>query len=159
MALEDYPDAVPAGKTIESNAAVLAGLAAQAGAEVEITPIISDDFDSITNHLTSVLASKADLVIINAGSSAGSADYTVRIMEQLGEVLVHGITIMPGKPTILGTIADKPVVGVPGYPVSAIIAMEQLVVPLLARMQGVYVAPPVTIKAILAKDQIGRAHV
>jgi putative molybdopterin biosynthesis protein len=159
VALEDYPEAVPAGKTVESNAAVLAGLAARAGADVEITPIISDEFDSIKNHLITVLASKADLVIINAGSSAGSADYTVQIIEQLGQVLVHGITIMPGKPTILGAIADKPVVGVPGYPVSAIIAMEQLVVPLLARMQGVYVAPPATIKAILAKDLPSRSGI
>ena len=157
VTLEDYPDAIPPGKTIESNATVLAGLAEQAGAEVEITPIISDDFDSIKTHLAAVLATEADLVIINAGSSAGSADYTVRIIEQLGEILVHGITIMPGKPTILGAIADKPVVGIPGYPVSAIIAMEQLVVPLLARMQGVYVAPPVAIKAILAKDLPSRS--
>ena len=159
VALEDYPNAIPPGKTIESNAVVLAGLAQQAGAEVEITPIISDDFDSIKNHLTSVLASEADLVIINAGSSAGSADYTVQIIEQLGEVLVHGVTIMPGKPTILGAIADKPVVGIPGYPVSAIIAMEQLVVPLLAHMQGVYVEPPVTINAILAKDLPSRSGI
>ncbi|WP_319588947.1 molybdopterin biosynthesis protein [uncultured Desulfobulbus sp.] len=159
VTLEDSPDAIPPGKTIESNAIVLAGLAAQAGVEVEITPIISDDFDSIKTHLAAVLATEADLVIINAGSSAGSADYTVRIIEQLGEVLVHGITIMPGKPTILGAIADKPVVGIPGYPVSAIIAMEQLVVPLLAHMQGVYVAPPVAIKAILAKDLPSRSGI
>jgi len=159
VALEDYPEAVPAGKTIESNATVLAGLAEQAGAEVEITPIISDDFESIKKQLSAILAAKADLVVINAGSSAGSADYTVQIIKQLGEVLVHGITIMPGKPTILGVIADTPVVGVPGYPVSAIIAMEQLVVPLLAHMQGVYVAPPVSVQAILAKDMPSKSGI
>lgn len=152
VALEDYPESVPPGKTIESNATVLAGLAEQAGAEVAITPIVSDDFDIIKTHLEEVIGGGSDLVIVNAGSSAGSADYTVRIFEQLGDILVHGITIMPGKPTILGVIGNTPVVGVPGYPVSAIIAMEQLVVPLLARMQGVYRAPPDTIPAILAKD-------
>jgi len=159
VALEDCPEAVPVGKTIESNAIVLAGLAEQAGAEVTITPIVSDDFATIKAHLQTMLAADADLVIVNAGSSAGSADYTVRIIEELGEVLVHGITIMPGKPTILGTIGGKPVVGVPGYPVSAIIAMEQLVVPLLARMQGIHVEPPVTVKAILAKDMPSKSGI
>lgn len=150
--LEDYQDAVPPGRIIESNSAVLAGLAEQAGAAVEVTPIVSDDFDSIKNHLAAVLATEADLVVINAGSSAGSADYTVRIIEELGEVLVHGVTIMPGKPTILGVVNNKPVIGIPGYPVSAIIAMEQFIVPLLARMQGVVLPPQTTIKALLAKD-------
>ena len=150
--LEEHQGSLPPGKIIESNSAVLSGLAEEAGAEVEVTPIISDDFASITRHLAAVVATDADLVIINAGSSAGSADYTVRIIEELGEVLVHGVTIMPGKPTILGVINNKPVVGIPGYPVSAIIAMEQFVVPLLARMQGVHVPPQTAIKALLAKD-------
>jgi len=159
VTLEDYPEAVPPGKTIESNAVVLAGLAEQAGAEVTITPIISDDFEAIKAHLQHILAAGADLVIVNAGSSAGSADYTVRIIEQLGEVLVHGITIMPGKPTILGAINNTPVVGVPGYPVSAIIAMEQLVVPLIARMQGIHVEPPAIVKALLAKDMPSKSGI
>jgi putative molybdopterin biosynthesis protein len=150
--LEDHQDAVPPGKIIESNSAVLAGLAEQVGAVVAVTPIISDDFATIKTRLAEVLATDVDLVVINAGSSAGSADYTVRIIEELGEVLVHGVTIMPGKPTILGVINNKPVIGIPGYPVSAIIAMEQFVLPLLARMQGVYVPPQVRLKAVLAKD-------
>lgn len=150
--LEEHMEGIPPGKTIESNSAVLAGLAVQAGARVEVTPIISDVFETIKAHLAEVITSEADLVIINAGSSSGSADYTVRIIEELGEVLVHGVTIMPGKPTILGVIDNKPVIGVPGYPVSAIIAMEQFVVPLLLRMQGVHLPPPVTINALLAKD-------
>jgi putative molybdopterin biosynthesis protein len=157
--LEDCPETVPPGKTIESNAAVLAGLAEQAGAEATITPIIRDDYDAIKAALQEVVASEADLILLNAGSSAGSADYTVRIIEELGEVLVHGVTIMPGKPTILGVIGDKPVVGVPGYPVSAIIAMEQMVVPLVARMQGVHLTPPNTVKAILAKDMPSKSGI
>jgi putative molybdopterin biosynthesis protein len=157
--LEDVGEAVPAGKTIESNTEVLAGLVEQAGAQATVSPIISDDFDAITTHVQAMVASDADMVIINAGSSSGSADYTVRIIEQLGEVLVHGITIMPGKPTILGVVGNKPVVGLPGYPVSAIIAMEQMVMPLLARMQGIYLEPPVTIRAILAKDLPSRAGI
>ena len=157
--LEECPETVPLGKTIESNATVLAGLAEQAGAEVTISPIIPDDFATIKAALREIAASATDLILLNAGSSAGSADYTVRIIEELGEVLVHGVTIMPGKPTILGVIEGKPVVGVPGYPVSAIIAMEQLVIPLVARMQGVHVSPPDTVKAILAKDMPSKSGI
>ncbi len=157
--LEDYPEEVPSGKTVESNSGVLAGLVAKAGGVANVSPIIKDDFEGIKAHLLAMVESDADLVIINAGSSAGSADYTVRIVEELGEVLVHGVTIMPGKPTILGVINNKPVVGLPGYPVSAVIAMEQLVMPLLARMQGIYLEPPVTIQATLAKDLPSRAGI
>lgn len=157
--LEDYQEMVPSGKTVESNSGVLAGLVTRAGGVAQVSPIIKDDFEGIKTHLLAKVQSDADLIIINAGSSAGSADYTVRIIEELGEVLVHGVTIMPGKPTILGVIDNKPVVGLPGYPVSAIIAMEQLVMPLLARMQGIYLEPPVMIKAILAKDLPSRAGI
>jgi putative molybdopterin biosynthesis protein len=157
--LEDYPKLLPVGKIVESNSGVLAALVAKAGGEVTVSPIIRDDFESITTHLQAMVESDADLVIINAGSSAGSADYTVRIIEQLGEVLVHGITIMPGKPTILGVVNNKPVVGLPGYPVSAIIAMEQLVMPLLARWQGIFLEPPAMIKATLARDLPSRAGI
>ncbi|SCM71099.1 molybdopterin biosynthesis protein [Desulfovibrio sp. 86] len=77
----------------------------------------------------------ADLVILNAGSSAGSHDYTAHVLESLGEVLVHGVSVMPGKPTVLAVVRGKPVIGVPGYPVSAGIAMEEFVLPLLALWQ------------------------
>lgn len=142
----------PAGKTIESNSAVLAALAEQAGAEVTVTPIIADDHDTIKNHLILAVQSDADVVVINAGSSAGSADYTVQIIGELGEVLVHGVTIMPGKPTILGVIDNKPVIGNPGYPVSAIISFEQFIIPLLARMQSIQPQDPVIAHALLARD-------
>lgn len=157
--LEECPETVPMGKIIESNASVLAGLAEQAGADVHIAPIVPDDFSTIKTTLQQVIAGEADLVLLNAGSSAGSADYAVRVIEELGEVLVHGITIMPGKPTILGAIANKAVVGIPGYPVSAIIAMQQLVVPLLLQMQGLHVPAPNTVKAILAKDMPSKSGI
>lgn len=149
--LRDTPEP-PAGKTIESNSAVLAALAERAGAEVLVTPIIADDHDTIQQHLLQAVQSDADVVVINAGSSAGSADYTVQVIGECGEVLVHGVTIMPGKPTILGVIDNKPVIGNPGYPVSAIISFEQFVVPLLARMQGRQPLDPITAPALLARD-------
>ena len=149
----------PPGMTVESNSAVLAGMAEEAGAEVVVSPIIRDEYALIRRHLRQGVDDGHDLVVVNAGSSAGSADYTVQVVEELGEVLVHGVTIMPGKPTILGAIGKTPVVGIPGYPVSAIIAFEQFVLPLLARMQGIEPPPPVTAGAILARDLPSRAGI
>ena len=77
-----------------------------------------------------------DLVLIIAGSSAGSEDFTASVLEEVGEVLVHGVATRPGKPTILGSAAGKPVVGVPGYPVSAYLSLEWFVRPLLYRYRG-----------------------
>ncbi len=150
--LDELGDTVPPGRIIESNSAVLAALAEQAGAEVRVTLVVADEAEAIRERLRDELARGADLVLVNAGSSAGSADYTVQLVEELGEVLVHGVTIMPGKPTILGVIDQTPVVGVPGYPVSAIIAMEQFVVPLLAHMQGLDLPVVETVPALLARD-------
>ncbi len=150
--LDDTLSELPAGKTIESNSAALCALAEQAGARVWIEPIIEDDLAGLKNRLLTAVKSDADMVIINAGSSAGSADYTLPAIEELGEVLTHGITIMPGKPTILGIIENKPVVGIPGYPVSAIIAMEEFAVPLLAGMQGITLPASRTIEAVITKD-------
>lgn len=152
--LVDLRDTIhpPPGKTIESNSAVLAAMAQQAGAEVTVTPIIADEFDTIKKHLMAAIHSEADMVVVNAGSSAGSADYTVQIIGDVGEVMVHGVTIMPGKPTILGLIEGKPVIGSPGYPVSAIISFEQFVVPLLCSMQGLPLEHPEIAEALLARD-------
>ncbi len=88
-------DTPPAGKTIESNSAVLAGLAKKAGGLPTVMPITSDDYENIKQQLHKVAQTEADVIVVNAGSSAGSADYTVQVIEELGEVLVHGVTIMP----------------------------------------------------------------
>ncbi len=66
----------------------------------------------------------SDLLVIIAGSSAGTRDLTADVIAEMGEVLVHGVSIMPGKPVILGKADQKPVIGLPGYPVSAVIAFE-----------------------------------
>jgi putative molybdopterin biosynthesis protein len=147
----------PPGKTIESNTAVLAALSTRAGALAYVSPIIKDDYETIKKQILDTVRSDADIVVINAGSSAGSADYTAQVIEELGRVLVHGVTIMPGKPTILGEIEGKPVVGNPGYPVSALISFEQFVVPLLKHMQGLDHAEPRTIQATLAKNMPSRS--
>jgi putative molybdopterin biosynthesis protein len=124
------------GQIIEFNGTILAGMVYECGGEPVLKDIVSDDYQTIKQTLQEAAASTADVILINAGSSAGSEDYTAAVIQELGNVFVHGVTMMPGKPTVLGMVAGKPVVGVPGYPVSAILSFEQFVRPLLFSMQG-----------------------
>ncbi|MDQ7781820.1 MAG: molybdopterin biosynthesis protein [Desulfomonilaceae bacterium] len=126
----------PHGLTPEFNSVVLAGLVEQAGGVAVRHEIVADDFESIKAVLEESVRSDANLIVINAGSSAGSEDYTAAAIRDLGEVLVHGVAMMPGKPTILGVVQDKPVMGNPGYPVSAILSFESFGLPVLEAMQG-----------------------
>lgn len=125
-----------AGQIIEFNSTLLAGLVRESGGVPIVHDIVPDVEESIRESLKQAIESDAHVVIINAGSSAGSKDFAVHAMDELGEVLVHGVTMMPGKPTILGIVNGKPVVGNPGYPVSAALSFEQFVKPLLYRLQG-----------------------
>ncbi len=131
-----HSEAVPAGEIVEFNSWVLVNLVRQWGGLCDRHPILPDDPERLRQVLLKAAAGNYDLVIVNAGSSAGSEDHTANLIDELGKVLVHGVAIMPGKPTVLGEIQGKPVVGNPGYPVSAVISMEQFVRPLLCRMQG-----------------------
>ncbi|MEN6440436.1 MAG: molybdopterin biosynthesis protein [Syntrophobacter sp.] len=124
------------GQIVEFNGTVLAAMVEECRGEPELRAIIPDDYESIKLALSDAVESAADVVLLNAGSSAGSEDFTASIIGELGEVLVHGVTMMPGKPVILGIVGGKPVVGLPGYPVSAIMAFEQFVRPLLHWLQG-----------------------
>ena len=101
-----------------------------------------DDFDAIREAVASGLAS-SDVVAINAGSSAGDADYTAAVIESLGTLQVHGIAVRPGHPVALGVASGKAVMGLPGYPVSAALTAELLLLPLLERLLGTSMpAPP-----------------
>jgi molybdenum cofactor synthesis domain-containing protein len=144
------------GTIIEFNGTVLAGMAEECGAQPWLQGIVPDDFDSIKNALERAVNSPAEVVLLNAGSSAGSEDYTKALIEELGQILVHGVTMMPGKPTILGMVRGKPVVGVPGYPVSAILAFEQFVRPLLFSLQGLACPTYPTVAATLARKTASR---
>ncbi len=125
---------VAPGRVVEFNSLILEGLIQQAGGEADRFPPIPDEYETIKETVAQAVDLGYDLVIINAGSSSGTADYTVHVVDELGQVLVHGVTMMPGKPTVLGRIRDTPVMGNPGYPVSAVISFEQFAAPLLARM-------------------------
>ncbi len=126
---------VPPGRIIEFNSVLLAALVEQLGALPQIYPIVADRRQEITAALADALG-QGDMVIINAGSSAGTEDHTAQVIAELGEVLVHGVTMMPGKPTILGVVQGKPVMGNPGYPVSAALSFDQFAAPLLAGLLG-----------------------
>ena len=115
---------------IESNSYVLSRLVSEDNGIPIRHSIVKDDRIKIEEALLSSYK-EADLILIIAGSSAGSEDYTRSIIEESGEVLVHGISMMPGKPTLIGRFKDRPIIGIPGYPVSAIIAYEKLVRPIL----------------------------
>jgi putative molybdopterin biosynthesis protein len=134
------------GNIIEFNSRILSDLIKNWGGEVTRHEILDDDYDLIKNSIESLI-DKFDIILIIAGSSAGSEDYTPSIIEELGSLLVHGVCIMPGKPVALGIIGDIPIVGIPGYPVSAIIAMEEFVKPLIFKMLGLKAIKRRSIKA------------
>ena len=115
---------------IESNSYVLSALILEDGGIPIRHPIVKDDSLKIREALLSI-DQEADLILIIAGSSAGSEDFTRSIIEESGEVLIHGISMMPGKPTLIGQFRNRPIIGIPGYPVSAIMAYEELVRPIL----------------------------
>ena len=131
------PDHLKGHQIIESNSVTLSGLVSESHGIPMVYDIVPDRETEIREALRNAVDSEADLILINAGSSAGSKDYTANIIEEMGEVLVHGVAMMPGKPTILGRINNKPVVGIPGYMVSAVLSYDQFVRPFLFNLQGI----------------------
>lgn len=121
------------GDIIESNSRMFENMVTDAGGIGHRFPPIPDDYEQIKSKISDA-ADSFDMVIVNAGSSAGTEDYTVHVLEELGEVIVHGVSIKPGKPVILAVVRGKPVIGLPGYPVSAYIGFENFVVPVLQMM-------------------------
>ncbi len=129
----DLNDLKP-GQVLESNSFVLGKLIESSGGSFRRHEMLPDDQEKIKETVIASVKKDFDMVLIIGGSSAGSEDYAKRVISDLGEVFVHGVTIMPGKPIIIGGVNDKPVFGIPGYPVSAIIAFEQFVRPLICMM-------------------------
>ncbi len=129
-------DALKPGQVLETNSVVLGKLVEAWGGRYERHEMIRDDLDAMTRILRDACLSDADIVLTVGGSSAGTEDFIRAVIENIGEVLVHGVTMMPGKPVIIGAVNHKPVFGIPGYPVSAIVAYEQLAGPLISAMIG-----------------------
>lgn len=138
------PDTMVSGDVVESNSSVLGGLCQDHGAVFEVHPMLRDDLATIKQAMADVVGQGVDMVLIIGGSSAGSEDFAKPVIASLGEVYVHGVTMMPGKPVLFGRIENTPVFGIPGYPVSAIVAFEQFAGPLLRHMQHLPDQPLVT---------------
>jgi len=128
-------DQLKPGDVVESNSAVLGGLCEDHGAQFECHSMLKDDLENIKKAVETSAKQDYDMICIIGGSSAGSKDFAKPVISSLGEVYVHGVTMMPGKPVMFGKIFDTPIFGIPGYPVSAIVAFEQFAGPLLLNMQ------------------------
>jgi len=123
------------GEIIESNTRMFEALIKQAGAEGVRFPPIADNFKQQKNAIKKA-AEEFDILLINAGSSAGTEDFIVHVLREIGEVIVHGVAMKPGKPVILAKVNNKPVIGTPGYPVAAYLSFETFVSPVLSVLTG-----------------------
>lgn len=128
------------GQLTEYNSLMLAAQIEAAGGTARIGDIIGDDPAALTAALRAALEEKPQLVLLLSGSSAGAQDFSAAAISQLGEVLVHGIAVRPGHPVIIGMARDLPIIGVPGYPVSAALTGELLITPLIRQWLGL--TPP-----------------
>jgi len=142
------------GDILDYNSLVMAAQVKAMGAEPVRFPITVDDFEAICARVAEA-SQTCDLILLNAGSSAGSEDFSSRVVEKLGTLLVHGVAVRPGHPVILGMLdrlgekskipyghdvknqkSEIPIVGVPGYPVSAALTVDIFVEPLIAKWLG-----------------------
>jgi len=143
------------GDILEFNSLVLASQIRVWGGHADRFPIIPDDFAAICRGVRKA-ARQHDLILLNAGSSAGAEDYSSRVVEKLGKLLVHGVAVRPGHPVIIGVIEaggkQVPIFGVPGYPVSAALTGEIFIEPLIAKWLGRHAGEqPVEIAQITRK--------
>ena len=150
---------VKLGEIIEYNSIVLAAQVNAWGGEARRFAILPDDFERIKTAVIEA-ARGHDLILLNAGSSAGSEDFSARVVAAVGELLVHGVAVRPGHPVIIGMVRRETgaesaqavsIIGVPGYPVSAALTGEIFVKPLLARWLGGQPETPLTVKAALTR--------
>ncbi|MCZ7668419.1 MAG: molybdopterin-binding protein, partial [Chloroflexi bacterium] len=131
------------GQIRDINSHTVAGLTQQAGGIPVLAGIIPDDFAALKQAAAEALAAN-DMLVMSAGSSVSVRDMTVQVIEQLGQpgVLLHGVATRPGKPTIVGVVEGKPVIGLPGNPVSAMVQFDMFGVPAIYRLQGLPTRPP-----------------
>jgi putative molybdopterin biosynthesis protein len=143
------------GEILDTNSLMLAAQARELGCEARVTPIVADDPAAITAALQSA-AAESDLVVLVAGSSAGRDDYTARVVAAAGTLAVHGVAVRPGHPVVLGAVPTEsgmatPVLGAPGYPVSAALTFDIFAAPLLAALEGAAPRERATTTARLAR--------
>lgn len=143
-------DDIEEGKIIDTNSRVFENLVNKYGGIPNRYSPQEDDYENLKKTIDEA-SKNSDIVVVNAGTSAGSKDYIVKVIREIGEVVVHGIALKPGKPTILGLVNNKPVVGIPGYPVSAYIVFEEVVKRIILKFSGLEKEKEDTYDAILSK--------
>ena len=148
--LVDIADDPKPGDIVEFNSIVLASMLEEWGASPTRLSPVPDDPDLLSDAINTAV-SEYDIVLVNAGSSAGSEDYTAGCVERLGDLVIHGVAIRPGHPIVLGVVQDKPVIGIPGYPVSAVIACELFVQPIVESKLGRPTDPNPVAKATMTR--------
>ncbi len=149
-------DPLEVGKVVEFNSEIVAGLVREAGGEPVIREALPDDLALLRGALREAAASH-DAVVILAGSSAGSEDHTPGAIELEGELLVHGVDIAPGKPTALGVVGGRPALGLPGFPVAAVVSARLFLAPLVRLLLGEPEPPPAVAGALLPRPLASRA--
>ncbi|WP_213697941.1 molybdopterin biosynthesis protein [Acetomicrobium sp.] len=127
---EESPDGLPPGKVMESNSIMLEGMFEQWKIPFVVGPHVKDDPEKLKEVLADAV-DKYDLVLIGAGSAKGKRDFTANVIEQEGQLIFHWVLMRPGRPALLGTVKDKPVVGMPGFPMSTMVVAWSVVYPLL----------------------------
>lgn len=155
--LKPIGEPVASGDIIEYNSLVLAAQINMWGGAATRFPITRDRYDDIRVQVTRA-ATAHDLVLLNAGSSAGAEDFSAQVIESLGTLFVHGVAVRPGHPVILGILeidaAKTPIIGVPGYPVSAAMTGEIFVKPILDVWLGRATEPSQTMQATLTRKTV-----
>lgn len=139
-----------AGEIIEFNSLILAGMVEEWGGVATRLPPVPDRQDLLRAAVAGAIADH-DVIVVNAGSSAGAEDHTATVLSEFGEVVVHGVAIRPGHPVILGVAAGKPALGLPGYPVSAALTADLFLRPLLYRLQGLTPPPRPAVTATISR--------
>jgi len=143
-------DKLEPGNIIEFNSLMISAQIQEWGGEPIRHPIVKDNLDAIRKATTEAL-DYSDLVVLNAGSSAGSEDYTAQVVSDIGELLVHGIAVRPGHPVILGISNNKPIIGAPGYPVSCVLTMDIIAKPLISKLLGIAPSPRSILTASISR--------
>ncbi len=143
------------GKVVEFNSRIVAAMVEEEGGEATVSEVLPDDRVRLGAALREG-AGRADILVVLAGSSAGTEDYTPLAIGDEGELLVHGVNIAPGKPTALGIVGGRPVIGLPGYPVATALSSRLFLQPLVRKLLGAPDPVPVRMKAVLPKAMPSR---
>lgn len=138
------------GQIIEFNSRILAGYFYEWGGKGSRSLPVEDNPDLLKKTILDA-AKNYDMVILNAGASAGTRDYTSSVLSEIGEVIVHGIAIKPGKPAILAIVNNTPVVGLPGYPVSAVLTMKLFIRDMIHSFLGIDLPQPQLTDATMSR--------